>query len=144
MKKARMVGIHGDGLLPAAYTAHHLSLVGSDHVPISHRKKKKSLSLASINHNKCYRNCYMHICQLLASPFYSYYYVSSTEECWRPQNTAFVAMLCCLLARGAVSTIGSPVSVCLSPLYCMYAGTGTVRDWALPQRRQFQKTTLRL
>ena len=98
--------------------------------------KKTSLSLTSINWNKCYRKCYRHFCHC--------YYVSSTEECWRPQNTAFVATLCSPHARGAVPTVGAPVSACLSPLYYMYAGTGTLRDWALPLRSQFQKTTLPL
>jgi len=113
-KKARMVGFQGDGHLPAAYTAHHLSLVGSDHVPTTPHQKKKSLT--SINCNKCYIKCYRHFCQLLASPYYSYYFVSSTEECWRPQNTACVATLCCPLARDAVPTVGSPVSVSVTAL----------------------------
>lgn len=114
MKKTRMVGFQGDGLLPAAYTAHQPSLVGSHHVPTS--PLKTSLPLTSINCNKCCRKYYRNFCQLLDSPYYSCYYVSSTEECWRPQNTAFVAMLCSPHARGAVPTVGAPVWASLTAL----------------------------
>jgi hypothetical protein len=49
MKKARTVRFQGNGLLPVTYTAHHPSLVGSDHVLTPPCKIKKLSKINSLS-----------------------------------------------------------------------------------------------